>query len=326
MELPGIVDFLVFFVTFAGIYAVLSLGLNVQYGLCGQFNIGIAAFWAVGSYATAIITTDASPNYIGGFGLPLALGVVVAMVLSGVLALLVGLITVNLRTDYLAIATIGIAEIIRLVLKNEAWLTNGVRGIPSIPRPFEGLQSDWQQLSFLALVIATIAVVYLALERGRQAPWGRVLRAIRENEPATMAAGKDVMRFRLEAFVLGAVIMGLGGALYAHFFAFISPEAFDPLFATFLVWVMLIAGGSGNNKGAILGALIIWGIWSGTQFLTSALPVEMAARTAPLRILLIGVLLQVILLTRPQGLLKEVPPKSRQTGNESQATASDTGE
>ncbi len=309
MELGGLLTFLVFFLTVAGIYAVMSLGLNVQWGFGGQFNIGIAGFWAVGSYTAAILATPASPFHLGGFSQPLIVGLIVAAVLSGVLALLIGLLCVNLRTDYLAIATIGIGEIVRLVLKNEDWLTNGVRGIAGIPRPFAAYGRDLQQLLFLAVVLLTVLVVYLALERANRAPWGRVQRAIRENEPAAMAAGKDVLRFRLEAFVLGAAIMGVGGALYAHFVGFISPEAFDPLFATFLVWVMLIAGGSGNNKGAVLGAFLIWAVWSGTQFVTAYLPPDVAARAGALRVLLVGVLLQVILLARPEGILREVPPK-----------------
>ncbi|HET6520188.1 MAG TPA: branched-chain amino acid ABC transporter permease [Geminicoccaceae bacterium] len=309
MELGGLATFFVFFLTLAGIYAVMSLGLNVQWGFSGQFNIGIAGFWAVGSYTAAILSTNASPFHLGGFGLPFAVGLVVAAVLSGLLALLIGLLCVNLRTDYLAIATIGIGEIVRLVLKNEDWLTNGVRGIPGIPRPFAAYGRDLQQLLFLAVVLLTVLVVYLALERANRAPWGRVQRAIRENEPATLAAGKNVLRFRLEAFVLGSAIMGVGGALYAHFVGFISPEAFDPLFATFIVWVMLIAGGSGNNRGAVLGAFLIWAVWSGTQFLTAYLPADLTVRAGALRVLLVGVLLQVILLIRPEGLLREVPPK-----------------
>lgn len=309
MELSGLASFLVFFLTLAGIYAVMALGLNVQWGFSGQFNIGIAGFWAVGSYTAAILTTDPSPLHLGGFGLPLVLGIVGAALISGVIALLIGLLCVNLRTDYLAIATIGIGEIIRLVLKNEDWLTNGVRGIAGISRPFVGYGRDLQQLLFLLVVLVVIVLLYLALERANRAPWGRVQRAIRDNEPATRAAGKNVLRFRLEAFVLGSAIMGIGGALYAHFAGFISPEAFDPLFATFIVWVMLIAGGSGNNKGAVLGAFLIWAVWSGTQFLTGYLPIEWAARAGALRVLLVGLLLQIILLARPQGILPETPPK-----------------
>ena len=307
MELPGLANFAISFLTFVAIYGVFSLGLNVQWGLSGQFNLGIAGFWAVGSYASAIVTTAPSDFHVGGFALPFVVGLVVAVAACAVLALLVGLVTVNLRTDYLAIATIGIGEIIRLVLKNEAWLTNGVRGMPAIPKPFaDTVSGDLQSAIYLAIVVAALIGVYLTIERARRAPWGRVLRALRENEPATRAAGKNVMRLRLEAFVLGAAIMGLGGALYAHFFAFISPEAFDPLITTFVVWVMLIAGGSGNNRGALLGALAIWAVWSGTQFVTDLLPIELATRAGPLRILLIGLLLQIILLSRPAGLLPEI--------------------
>jgi len=154
-----------------------------------------------------------------------------------------------------------------------------------------------------------VGFTYFLSERARRAPWGRVLRAIRENEPATRAAGKNVMRFRLEAFVLGAAVMGVGGALYAHYTRFVGPLGFTPLKTTFLIWVMLIAGGSGNNRGAILGAFAVWGIWSGTDLVASQFPAQLAPRISPARILLIGVLLQVVLLTRPQGILPERPPK-----------------
>jgi len=306
MAWSGLFSYGVFFLTLVGIYAILALGLNVQWGYTGLFNIGIAAFFAVGAYTSAILTTAAAADRLGGFGLPLLVAWPSAMLMAGVLAFGVGLITLRLREDYLAIASIGIAEIVRLVLKNEDWLTNGVRGIPAIPRPFEETIGQGQDLYYLALVASLVVVVYLALERARNAPWGRVLRAIREDETAALAAGKNVVRFRLQAFILGAMLMGLGGAVYAHFVAFISPEAFDPMYATFLVWVMLIAGGSGNNRGAILGCFLIWVIWSGTEFLfNSILPPEWMTRASALRLLLVGVLLLVILLTRPQGVLPE---------------------
>jgi branched-chain amino acid transport system permease protein len=308
MELSGIAAYLVFFMTLAGIYAALALGLNMQWGYTGIFNIGVGAFFAVGAYASAIATSAESPSHLGGFGLPFLAGVAAAMLVAGVLALLIGLITLNLRTDYLAIATIGIAEIVRLVLTNEGWLTNGVRGIAGIPRPFADLIGVDYRLFYLALVLLAVLIVYLAIEAGYRAPWGRVLRAIRENEPAARASGKNVLAFRLQAFVLGSMVMGLAGALYAHFVTFISPEAFQPEFATFIVWVMLIAGGSGNNRGAVLGAFAIWAVWSGTEFLTDALPAGWATWAGPLRVLLIGLLLEIILVTRPQGLLPERPP------------------
>jgi branched-chain amino acid transport system permease protein len=305
MEITGFAAYAIFFVTFVGIYGVLTLGLNMQWGLSGQFNIGIAAFFAVGAYVQAVLTTSASPVYLGGFGLPFAAGLPVAMILAGVLAFLIGLITLKLRADYLAIATIGIAEIVRLFLKNEAWLTHGVRGIPGIEKPFTGAIAGAEPLIYMLIVLFCVLLVFVVAERARRAPWGRVLRAIRENEDTARAAGKHIVRFRLQAFVIGSMIMGLAGALYAPFFTFISPEAFDPLFATFLVWVMLIVGGSGNNAGALVGALVIWVVWSGTEVFTSRLPVDMATQAGALRLLLIGALLQVILLFRSQGLLPE---------------------
>ncbi|WP_142850473.1 branched-chain amino acid ABC transporter permease [Telmatospirillum sp. J64-1] len=300
--------YLVFFLTLAGIYAVLALALNLQWGLTGLFNFGISGFFAVGAYTAAILTTNPSPNHLGGFGLPFLVGAGAAMVAAGILAFAIGLVTIRLRTDYLAIATIGIAEIVRLVFMNEAWIGYGVRGIPGIPRPFSP-----DPVVFLGVVAVLLLLVFLALERLRRSPWGRVLRAIRENETASLAAGKNVLRFRLEAFVLGSMFMGLAGSLYAHFVGFISPEAFDPLYGTFLIWVMLIAGGSGNNKGALLGAFAIWVVWSGSEFLTGMLPPGLSTQASAVRILLIGLLLQVILLWRPEGLLKEERPALEKT-------------
>lgn len=305
MELAGALNYLVFFVTIVGIYGILCLGLNVQWGLTGLFNIGIAAFFAVGAYSSAIVTAQPDNVFVAGLGLPFVAGLAVAMIASAVLAAFVGLITLRLRADYLAIASIGIAEIVRLFLKNEDWLTNGVRGVGGILRPFGAAVGSAYNLVFMAIVLVAVVLVYLALERARRAPWGRVLRAIRENENTALASGKNVLRFRLQAFVLGSSIMGLAGALYAHFVGFISPEAFEPMLATFLVWVMLIAGGSGNNRGALIGAVVIWGLWSGTELLTGLLPADWITRAGALRVFLIGILLVAILLYRPEGVLSE---------------------
>lgn len=308
MELAGLLSYAVFFATFAGIYAVLALGLNVQWGSTGMLNIGIAGFFAVGAYTSAILTAPASAGGAAGLALPWPLGLAAAMAVAALLAGGIGIITVNLRSDYLAISSIGIAEIVRLVLKNEGWLTHGVRGMSSIPRPFKGWVEGGDQALFLAFVLAVALTVYLALERGHRAPWGRVLRAIRDNETTARAMGKNSLAFRLQAFVLGSAIMGLAGALYAHFVGFISPEAFDPIFATFIVWVMLIAGGSGNNRGAVLGAFVIWAVWAGAEIVINRLPPEIVTQAGAMRVMLIGILLVAILMVRPQGLLPERPP------------------
>ena len=301
----GIFLYVVSLLTVGGIYAVLALGLNIQWGFTGLFNAGIAGFFAIGAYVSAILTTGPSERHLGGFELPVAAGFVAAMVASGAIAWAIARICIRLRSDYLAIATLGIAEILRLIFKNETWATNGTRGVSLIPRPFEHLPEPWNQLALMGLVLSIVALLYVLLEQARRAPWGRVMAAIRENEAAARAAGKDVDHLRVQAFMIGSMLMGLGGALMAHYLKFIDPNTADPLTATFLVWVMLIAGGSANNRGAILGALLVWTIWSATEILTTRLPDELAIRTAYVRIFLIGLMLQIVLQRFPSGILPE---------------------
>lgn len=312
--LAGYGMYLVAILTMGGIYALLALGLNLHWGYTGLMNVGIAGFVAVGAYVSAILTTPPSPAHAGGFELPLAAGMLAAMAVAGVVAWLIGLTTLRLRSDYLAIATIGIAEILRMVARNEQWLTNGSQGMTNVPKAFGALPSPWSELGFLAVVLALVAAVYWLCERAHRSPWGRVQRAIRDNEYAAAAAGKHVERFRLESFVFGAMIMGLGGAMMAQLLRFVAPETSEPLMVTFLVWVMLIAGGSGNNRGAILGAFGIWFLWSLTDYLTRYLPEALESRAAFLRIFLIGLALQLILIYRPQGLIGEKPPKRADEG------------
>ncbi len=303
--------YLISLLTMGGIYAILTLGLNVQWGFTGLFNAGVAGFFGIGAYTSAMLTTAPSARHLGGWEMPYAVGFVAAMIVSGIIAYGVGKVCLRLRTDYLAIATIGIAEILRLILKNETWATNGPRGISQIPKPFEGMPEPWNHIGFLVLVLAMVVVIYLLVEVARKSPWGRVMTAIRENETAVKAAGKNVESFRMEGFVIGCMIMALAGALMGHYLKFVDPNTTDPLLATFLVWVMLIVGGSANNKGAILGAFLMWTVWSATEILTSRLPDELAIRTAYVRIFLIGLALQIFLQKFPQGILPERRPSSR---------------
>ena len=305
MALSGLLNVLVFTSIFASIYALLSLGLNLQWGYTGLFNVGVAGFYAIGAYTSALLTTPRSPYHLGGFNLPMPVGMLGAMLTSGLLAYVVGKPTLRLREDYLAIATISIAETLRLVLKNEAWLTNGVQGLRDVPRPFPQTFGSFYDVFYLGLLLLVVAVVYLASERLIRSPWGRVLKAIREDEAVAASVGKDVFRFKMQALVLGAMIMGLGGSFYAHYVKFISPDTFNPLMGTFLIWVMLMAGGSGNNGGAIVGAAVIWGLWSLSDLLTDKLPSPLDTRASYLRVILIGLVLQGILLKRPQGLIPE---------------------
>ncbi len=313
MELGGIVAYIVALAITAGIYAVFCLGLNIQWGYTGLFNIGIAGFFCIGSYASAMITTPKPTgiyaqyvHQLFGLNLPFVFGLLGAALICGIIAFLIGIPTLRLGEDYLAISTLGIAETFRLIFNNEKWLANGARGLMGIPQPLQGLVDPRHyNYIYLIIVVFIMIIVYLLIERAVRSPWGRVLRAIREDEVSAAMSGKDIFNFKMQSFVFGAMIMGLGGALYAHATRAISPEVFTPLYGTFIIWVMLMAGGSGNNKGAILGAYVIWGIWIGTKFMTDLLPFALKARAPYIRFLLIGILLQVILLYRPQGLLGE---------------------
>jgi len=342
---PGDLSYLVSFSIMASIYAVLNLGLNVQWGYAGHLNFGIAGFFAIGAFTSALFTTAAPTGVMAhytqqAFGLeaPFLVGVAAGAVVSGVVAALIAIPVLRLRMDFLAIATIGIAEIIRLIFQNERWLANGPQPLRGIPQPlrcltdpqgcagvagwFNGLFAplgprDYDYI-YLAIVSIILLVVYLALERAVRSPWGRVLRATRDEEASTEMSGKNVPWVRIESFVVGAVVMGIGGALYAHYTVTIDYTHFRPLFATFIVWVMLMLGGSGNNRGAIVGAFIIWGVWSGTAFLTgyvdpllAAIDPSLADRSAYLRWLLVALLLAGIVLFRPQGLLAEETVVSR---------------
>lgn len=316
MDALALLSYGSFFLTFAAIFAVMALGLNLQWGFTGLFNVGVAGFVAVGAYASALLTGAPEPERFGGFGLPVLLGWVGAMAFSGFAAFVVGLAALRLREDYLAITTFGIAVVIQLVALNATALTGGPFGIQSIPKPFAALLGSgtaWN-LAYLALVLAVLGLVWWALERLVASPWGRVLRAIREDEAAAASLGKRASAFRLTSFVIGCMVMGLGGALYAHFVGYIAPEDFLPVL-TFQIWAMLIVGGSGNNAGAVLGAVLVWGIWTVSGgLLRDILPQAEQARGAALQVVLIGVLIATILVLRPRGVLGERATVSRHAG------------
>lgn len=341
----GFLNYLASFSVMASIFAILSLGLNVQWGYTGLFNLGIAAFFALGAFTSALFTTAVPTGLLAawsqqafGLEMPFLVGVLAAAVVSGLIAFLIGIPTLRLGGDYLAIVTLGIAEIIRLIFQNERWLANGPQPLSGIPRPLYCLVQDptcsWlpgplkalfaslgprdYTYIYLVIVVFFVVLIYFLIERAIRSPWGRVLRAIREEEASTAMGGKDVFAFKMQSFVVSSMIMGIGGALYAHYLVSIDYAQFRPLYATFIIWVMLMLGGSGNNKGAILGAFTIWGIWMGTPFLSGWLrPVlgiispVLAARSPYIRYLIIAVLLELILIFRPQGLLGEQKLVSR---------------
>lgn len=309
----GLASYLVFFACVVLVLCILTMGLNLQWGFTGLFNAGVAGFYAIGGYTHAILTAAPSPQLMGNYGLPWLVGIIAAMLVTAVAALVVGLITIRLRGDYLAIATFGIGIMIQLVSLNlESW-TGGSQGITRIPKPlstwFEG--SLAYNLFYLVFMVVVVALVYWALERILSSPWGRVLRAIREDEMAASSLGKSPLSYRLQSFVLGSTLMGLAGALYVTFIGFVSPFDFLPIL-TFQVWAMLIVGGSGNNRGAMLGALVVWSIWAASGVAVSKwVPPSHAAQGAAIQVILIGLTLVLMLLFKPRGLLGERAVVSR---------------
>lgn len=320
-----LIAYAAFFLTMALTYAIMCLGLNVQWGQTGLFNVGVAGFVAIGAYVSALLTTPDDANRLGGFGLPMAVGWLGGALVSALVSYLIGALTIRLRADYLAIATFGVAVTVQLAALNLEPITGGPFGIGFIPRPFASWASDplLFSLSNFGLLAAVVLVLYLALERLTRSPWGRVLRAIREDETAARALGKNATKFRLQAFAIGGGIMGLAGAAQAHFIGFIAPDNYIPML-TFQVWAMLIVGGSGNNRGAILGAVLVWGIWAASAGAMAAIfPPGQQARAAALQIVMIGVALCAILLLRPRGILGEERIVSRHLGKPSAKPAHD---
>ncbi len=312
-----LLSYLAFFLTMALSFGIICLGLNVQWGQTGVFNVGVSGFVAIGAYVSALLTTPPTPDHVGGFALPIVVGWMAAALVSGGVSFLIGALTIRLRADYLAIATFGVAVAVQLCALNLQPLTGGPFGISFIPRPFGDIAGSPAAFSFLnfGLVLLLVVALYFVLERLARSPWGRVLRAIREDETAALALGKNTTMFRLQAFALGGGIMGLAGAVQGHFIGFIAPDNYQPIL-TFQVWAMLIVGGSGNNRGAILGAIVVWGIWAASAaMIGSFVPAGDQARAATLQIVMIGVALCLILLLRPRGILGELKVVSRYLGS-----------
>lgn len=229
------------------------------------------------------------------------------MVIAGLLAWLVGVMTLRLRHDYLAISTFGVAVAFENVMRNAEWLSGGAKGLRGFERPLRETLGDGfvYNIMFLIVVLALLLATYLFLERLVASPFGRLLRAVREDETAAQSLGKSPDRIRLTAFVTGSIIMGLAGGLNGTFYAFVSPQDVLPTL-TFQIWAMLIVGGAGNNRGAIAGAFMIWAAWTASGWALSRFaPIEAQLYTGSIQYVLIGLVIVGMLLWRPQGLLPE---------------------
>ena len=266
----------------AALYALLAIGLNITVGYAGLLDLGYAAFYGVGAYTYAILST--------GFGLSFWLGLPLGAAIAGLFGLILGLITLRLRGDYLAIITLGFVQIIYLCLNNWDAVTQGPNGIMQIARPALGGFVFRTPLHFYYLILVFVVLAALAVHRLLHSQIGRAWIAIREDETAAEAMGIDTTRIKTLAFALGAAIAGIAGVLFAARYTFISPESFTFL-ESVRILSMVVLGGMGSLPGVILGA-----------FLLTVLP-EMLRGLASYRMLIFGIALVVMMVFRPQGLL-----------------------
>lgn len=330
----------------AAIYTYRNMAKSKTRGLAlfAIIVVGWAAVrWFYGPATDAIENVNpSSEGYLGGLGLPIILSWPVGGLLAGLAAWVIGKIALGLRSDYLAIATLGIAEIIVAMIKHEDWMTRGVKNVSGLPRPvpyeidlqqtqwFLDLAARWGQdpalfssivvkLCYAALFTTVLLMVLWLSERALNSPWGRMMRAIRDNEVSANAMGKDIVARHLQVFVLGSIVVGIAGAMLTTLDGQLTPGAYQPLRFTFLIWVMVILGGSGNNWGAVLGGFVVWFFWIQAEpiglwlmdTITSGmasdnpLRIHLLNSAAHMRLMTMGLILLVVLRFSPRGLIPE---------------------
>ena len=305
-------SYLIATIATAGIYALLALGLNVVWGMTGMINLGVAGFFAVGAYASALMTKT--------LGVPILFGPIFGFLAAALAGVILTITTLRLRGDYLAIVTLGFSEVVRIIASNEIWLTNGTDGISGIPGPWRGDISPFQfNLLFCAITLVVTLIALWVSERIRGAPFGRVLRAIRDDDIVARVAGKMVNRFKIQAFAIGGGLMGVAGALYGHFTSYIAPDMFRPLI-TIYIFLALTAGGTGNSYGAVVGAFLVIAILESSRFLADALPVLDGPQVAALREIAIALVLILNLRFKPSGLLPERLPRHLPLGSDTKSS------
>ncbi len=287
-------------------------------------------------------TNSAKTGYIGGLNLPIILSWPIAGLFCGVIAFLIGKIALGLRSDYLAIATLGISEIIIYIIKNEEWLARGVKNVNGLPRPVP-YEIDLQKNEFIQtlsntlnlsvielsslivkglysiLFILVLLIIFFLLQKAIKSPWGRMMRAVRDNETSAEAMGINVKKRHLQVFIIGSAIIGISGAMLTTLDGQFTPSSYQPLRYTFLIWIMVIIGGSGNNHGAIIGGFAIWFFWIQAEpigiFLIELITIFLSDQNeiklyllnhaAYMRLLLMGLVLILALRFFPKGIIEE---------------------
>lgn len=285
------------------LYAMILVGLNLQFGHAGLVNFGPVAFFAVGGYTAAILT--ASDPFQGvGLGLAWPIGLVAAVLAASALGVLLGFSTLRLRDDFLAIVTLAVAEIIHAVIITFRDVTGGTNGLQNVPQPIAGTTDAGGSAELMStlLVFGALALLFYGIfHRLSASPYGRVLRAIRADDQVTETLGKRVFRYKLLVFVYGAAVAGLAGA-FLVFYNGAASDTFFTIDVTVIVWVGMLIGGAGNDRGVLGGLAIIMGFQLLTRFFNDAIPFITQDQFASIRLMLIGLLLMLIIKYRPEGI------------------------
>lgn len=290
------VNYLIFILVVAGVYALLAQSLTLSWGLTGLVNLGLVGFFAIGAYASAMTTKWA--------GWPIPLGIAFAILVGLGVGFLVTISTLRLRNDYLAIVTLGFAEVVRLVASNEIWLTGGTDGIAGVPSIVPRAWGPNYHITMLVIVTSLAITVHLLLNHLASSPWGRALRAVREDQVVAAVAGKPVVLLKAQAFSIAAAIAALAGAIYGHYTSYVAPEIYQPLI-TIYVFLAVTAGGVGRPLGALIGAYLLIGFLELTRFMAEVVPGVTPVQAAATREIMVGLALILLLRLRPDGLLPE---------------------
>jgi branched-chain amino acid transport system permease protein len=282
-------------VVLVSIAALIGLGLNFQWGVAGLVNFGVAGFVALGAYATAL-----TAGHIGWLG-----AMTVAALVSAASSTVLAFLSIRLSDDYLAIVTIGFGEVVNILLLNEDWLTGGALGIANIPRPMSSIIPAAQYDNVLPLfAILLVGLTFVALEALVRSPFGRALRAVRDDPVVAGSLGKPVLLLRIKAFAIGSAVMGIAGSLHAFYLTYIDPGQFTSI-TTAYAFMAVILGGRGSNIGLLVGAGTIMALIEATRFLKDALNMIDGVQLFDLRLGLVGLGIILLLRLRPQGLLSE---------------------
>ena len=288
------------------IYGIMAMALNLSYGQTGLIDFGLMAWVAIGAYSYALITVHPPTpldDYAFGLNLPIWAGVLGAILIPAVIAAFIGLPTLRLRGEYLAVAAYAFSMVVANVFTNEAWLTNGVRGFYGLDQPFrESFGTTGYQFFLLFFLVLIIAGLYFFLRTVSLAPFGRSLKSIRESEEVAQSIGKNLFVFRMKAYVLSAAMLGLAGACYMWYTTVIAPSMFTETM-TFTVWIALILGGAGNYRGALVGVLLLIGAQELSRFFQAS--ADIAHLLAAFRHMSIGLLMIVVIRFRRRGLIPE---------------------